>query len=327
MSSLARTVLVVLAVLGLTASLAAVAQADTIYVGWRSSPTNRVASYDVGTGATLLDPLNDPLLKVQTQGLAISPLDGLLYAILSDNKTIRKFDPLTGQDKGVFATTAGTTRPIAIDSNGYLYAGLGYSTSKEARSIAKYAPDGTLVNATWGSPPIIGSTYYFANDLEIRDGKLYGSSGYGVVYWDLSTGGDPTSVLFTNNSPGVDGIAFGPDGTLYTGHCDDKAESPNARSVRMTAPPYTTLGPRILSLDYTGNYINDVDYWAGKVYAAGNKYVYRYDGQNWDQFLTGSPTATGTSGHMAFMIPEPSTLALLAGGLLGLLCYAWRKRR
>ncbi|MBU4270473.1 MAG: PEP-CTERM sorting domain-containing protein [Planctomycetes bacterium] len=26
-------------------------------------------------------------------------------------------------------------------------------------------------------------------------------------------------------------------------------------------------------------------------------------------------------------IPEPSTLALLAAGLLGLLCYAWRKRR
>jgi len=26
-------------------------------------------------------------------------------------------------------------------------------------------------------------------------------------------------------------------------------------------------------------------------------------------------------------IPEPSTLALLAGGLVGLLCYAWKKRR
>lgn len=26
-------------------------------------------------------------------------------------------------------------------------------------------------------------------------------------------------------------------------------------------------------------------------------------------------------------IPEPSTIALLAGGLVGLLCYAWRKRR
>ncbi|MBU4273307.1 MAG: PEP-CTERM sorting domain-containing protein [Planctomycetes bacterium] len=29
----------------------------------------------------------------------------------------------------------------------------------------------------------------------------------------------------------------------------------------------------------------------------------------------------------AFVIPEPSTLALLATGLIGLLCYAWRKRK
>ncbi len=26
-------------------------------------------------------------------------------------------------------------------------------------------------------------------------------------------------------------------------------------------------------------------------------------------------------------VPEPSTLALLAAGLIGLLCYAWRKRK
>jgi len=27
------------------------------------------------------------------------------------------------------------------------------------------------------------------------------------------------------------------------------------------------------------------------------------------------------------VVPEPSTLVLLAAGLLGLLCYAWRRRR
>jgi len=26
-------------------------------------------------------------------------------------------------------------------------------------------------------------------------------------------------------------------------------------------------------------------------------------------------------------VPEPSTLVLLAAGLLGVLCYAWRRRR
>jgi hypothetical protein len=36
---------------------------------------------------------------------------------------------------------------------------------------------------------------------------------------------------------------------------------------------------------------------------------------------------TDGSGVEATTIPEPGTLILLAAGLIGLLCYAWRKRR
>jgi len=35
----------------------------------------------------------------------------------------------------------------------------------------------------------------------------------------------------------------------------------------------------------------------------------------------------GADGSGVATIPEPSTLALLAGGLVGLLAYAWRKRK
>ncbi len=35
----------------------------------------------------------------------------------------------------------------------------------------------------------------------------------------------------------------------------------------------------------------------------------------------------GGAGMTTVAVPEPSTLALLAAGLAGLLAYAWRKRR
>ena len=45
-----------------------------------------------------------------------------------------------------------------------------------------------------------------------------------------------------------------------------------------------------------------------------------------DAQAIGMLTAAGFSVGVG-VVPEPSTLVLLAAGLLGLACYAWRKRK
>jgi hypothetical protein len=69
---------------------------------------------------------------------------------------------------------------------------------------------------------------------------------------------------------------------------------------------------------------------AGKVWAQGD---FNYDGnvdisdlsalgQHWNQSIAGF-----SGGEGGAIVPEPSTLALLAAGLVGLLAYVWRKRK
>jgi hypothetical protein len=69
---------------------------------------------------------------------------------------------------------------------------------------------------------------------------------------------------------------------------------------------------------------------AGKVWAQGD---FNYDGnvdisdlsalgQHWNQSIAGF-----SGGEGGAIVPEPSTLVMLAAGLIGLLAYAWRKRK
>ncbi|MFZ1933982.1 MAG: PEP-CTERM sorting domain-containing protein, partial [Thermoguttaceae bacterium] len=74
----------------------------------------------------------------------------------------------------------------------------------------------------------------------------------------------------------------------------------------------------------------------GSGYSSEGLEVWHYDGSNWTEFAANdltydgtfaSFTATGLSGYAMVAVPEPGTLALLAGGFVGLLAYAWRRRR
>ena len=86
---------------------------------------------------------------------------------------------------------------------------------------------------------------------------------------------------------------------------------------------------------------------AGMTYSASQTYTLLYRSRTSSTFTalgssTGAGTAVGSDYQLTFglntpasgyytlglgAVPEPGTLALLAAGLVGLLCYAWRKRK
>lgn len=296
-----------------------VVQADVIYVGWRDGINNGVKAYDLNTGKPIAGFTTIPG-GGSLQGIAVSPKDCFLY-ITNTSGTIKRYNPLTGaEDPSYSVSTGTTTRGLAFDNDGYLYAALGN------KNIAQISPDGKTINKTWGGASSLG----YANDIEVFNGKLYGGTVNGVSYWNLPTGGAAgTLVDTTGGQLYCNGLTFGLDGTLYTGSSNDAVVEPVTRSVRQWDATYKIENSTVLlALVYEENYVHDVDYWKGNLYAFCQNMVRRYNlsTRTWDEFIIGEPDFIGSVGYMAFSsVPEPNMLVLLGMSLASLLAYAWKK--
>ncbi len=324
--------LVVLATVIVSLNLIAAAQGDTIFANrreqYQSAPDGNwyceMRAFDMDTGYEVTP---EGFFYDYTESKMVAGIEynnGYVYAAGSpaSKSDVEVYDATSGYLFDTIETAPQTDYKafgLVFDSADNLYCGL-----KGGGGIVKIDPDGNVTS--WGTAPSAQCT-----DMEIFGDSLYigDTDAMGVWRYDLNLGGEPESLRGTSGTKVV-GLTFDPDGAIYT-------------------VAYDTEQPEILKWvdDGAGNYqssvltsvegypnLRDVDYHDGSLYVSEGKGIYKVDLSEenptptlWVDLSEEEINFPGLLAIRSEPIPEPGALALLVAGLIGLLAYAWRRRK
>jgi DNA-binding beta-propeller fold protein YncE len=282
--------------------------AQDIYVSNNGNSTLAVIN-EATNGVT---DLSSSLLNGPT-GLAINPANGNVYIANNGGGDIVQYDPNTNVFS-TFATGLNNPRGLAFDSQGNLY------VANQSTGIIDEIAAGTTTPT-----PFTSTVLNTPNGIAIDAfGDIYvalGGSGNEMARIDPH--GNVIDFNPSNISNNPNGIAFGPTGDLYVVNRNTPAV--NQITPFLTATPFIfgsasgLSDPKGIAFDENG-FIFVTD--------NGNNTVTEYNS-------SGSLVHTFTSGFSnpnfatfaagSLPVPEPSTYALLLGGIGAL--YIYQRRR
>jgi probable HAF family extracellular repeat protein len=143
------------------------------------------------------------------------------------------------------------------------------------------------------------------------------------VLWNYPQGGFPSTTRYALYLPHGDGIV---NLTSLTGHTSCIAYGINDSGVIVGTTD--TTGPAFVNYTGTAAGMTDVSTLLAPGQPTGWTFQYAYGIDNHGDIAFRSKNASGVyQASMLVPVPEPCTVLLMGTGLVGLIAYAWRKRK